>query len=114
MFFLFSASQGRAHPEPPERFLSATFLFWALGYILWDLPYALTNDQSLLSLFGFGGRVAIHLGTFPLSLFIRSVFRPPERWARWFVVATAFGLLVGVGGSTSIGDWLRDRPFDSV
>jgi hypothetical protein len=95
----------------PERFLSAAFLFWALGYLLWDLPYALTDDASQLSLFSFAGRVAIHLGTIALSLFIRSVFRPRARWALWLVFGTALGLLAGAAGSAWVGDWLGDRPF---
>lgn len=100
--------------SPPERFLSAAFLFWALGYMLWDLPYALTDDPWRLSLFGFSGRVAIHLGTISLALFIRSVFRPQEGWAVWLVVGMTLCLVAGVGGSAWIGDWLGDRPFDNV
>jgi hypothetical protein len=96
----------------PERYLSAAFLLWALGYVLWDVPYLLTNDEWLLTRCSFGGRVAINFGTLALALFTRSVFRPQRRWAFWFVVATAFGLIGGVVGSGWAGDWLGERPFD--
>ncbi len=96
----------------PERYLSAAFLLWALGYVLWDVPYALTEDKWLLSRFGFGGRVAVNLGTIALALFIRAVFRPDGHWASWFVAATAVGLLGGVAGSAWEGDWMGERPFE--
>jgi len=96
----------------PERYLSAAFLFWALGYILWDIPAVLTHDAWLLARCAFGGRVAIHLGTIALALFIRAVFRPDSRWALWFVVASAVGLLGGVADSARMGDWLGERPFE--
>jgi hypothetical protein len=98
----------------PERLLSAAFLLWALGYLLWDVPYAFSQDESEIWVFVFASRVAIDLGTIALALFIRSVFRARERWARWLVVASAFGVLAGVAGSAWSGDWLGDRPFDSA
>ena len=96
----------------PERCLSATFLLWALGYVLWDVPSLLTSDEWLLARCSFGGRVAINFGTLALALFIRSVFRPQRRWAFWLVVATGIGLIGGVAASGWEGDWLGERPFD--
>ncbi|HEX9814444.1 MAG TPA: hypothetical protein VGB31_05810 [Myxococcota bacterium] len=96
----------------PERYLSVAFLLWALGYILWDVPYALTENEWILTRFSFGGRVSINLGTIALAMFIRSVFRPESRWALWFVVGIAVGLIAGVAGSGWMGDWLGERPFE--
>jgi len=101
-------------PGLPERYLSAAFLLWMVGYVLWDVPYALTEDEWILAHCGFGGRVAINFGTVALALFIRTVFRPRERWAKYFVLAIAVGLLGGVAGSGWVGDWLGDRTFDNV
>jgi hypothetical protein len=95
----------------PERCLSAAFLLWALGYVLWDVPALLTQDAWLLARCAFGGRVAIHLGTIALALFIRAVFRPDSRWAFWFVIAIAVSLLGGAAESARIGDWMGERPF---
>jgi hypothetical protein len=96
----------------PERCLSAAFLLWALGYILWDVPAVFTEDAQLLAGCAFGGRIAIHLGTIALALFIRAVFRPDSRWALWFVVANAVGMLGGAADSARMGDWLGERPFE--
>jgi len=95
----------------PERCLSAAFLLWALGYILWDVPVVLTQDTWLLARCAFGGRIAIHLGTIALALFIRAVFRPDSRWAFWFVIAIAVSLLGGAANSARMGDWMGERPF---
>jgi hypothetical protein len=95
----------------PEQCLSATFLLWALGYALWDVPLLLTHDSWLLARCAFGGRVAIHLGTIALALFIRAVFRPDSRWALWFVVATAVSLLGGAADSARLGDWRGEHPL---
>lgn len=96
----------------PERYLGAAFLIWAFGYVLWDVPYALTEDERWLAYSGFAGRVAINFGTIALAIFIRSVFRPESRWALGGVGAIAVGLLAGVAGSAWQGDWLGERPFD--
>jgi len=96
----------------PERYLSAAFLLWALGYALWDVPLLLTSDEWLLARCAFGGRVAINLGTLTLALFIRSVFRPQSRWAFWFVFVTGISLIVGITASGWAGDWYGERPFD--
>lgn len=96
----------------PERCLSATFLLWALGYALWDVPGVFTHDAWWLARCAFGGRVAIHFGTIALALFIRAVFRPESRWALWFVVATGVSLLGGAADSARMGDWLGEHPFE--
>ena len=96
----------------PERYLSAAFLLWALGYVLWDVPLLLTSDEWLLARCSFGGRVVVSFGTLALALFIRSVFRPQSRWAFWFVVVTGVSLVGGIAASGWAGDWYGERPFD--
>lgn len=96
----------------PERYLSATFLLWALGYILWDVPGQFIHDSWWLARCAFGGRVAIHFGTIGLALFIRAVFRPENRWALWLVVATGASLLASAAQSAWMGDWRGERPFE--
>jgi hypothetical protein len=105
-----SARSGRG----PERFLSAAFLFWALGYVLYDVPYLLFTDPAILAPFFFGWLVSIQAGTFALALFNRAVFRRDAQWATWLVVATGGGMLAGFAGSAWIGDWTGEHPMDSV
>jgi len=104
--------KGARTRQRPERYLSAAFLLWALGYVLWDVPLLLTSDDWWLARSAFGGRVAINLGTLALALFIRSVFRPQSRWAFWFVAATGISLIGGIAASGWAGDWYGERPFD--
>jgi len=96
----------------PERYLSATFLWWAVGYILWDVPDLLIDDSWWLARCAFGGRLSIHFGTIGLALFIRAVFRPQSRWATWFAIATGASLLGGALQSAWMGDWRGERPFE--
>ncbi len=111
MGFRLRGMAARTHALP-ELYLSATFLFWALGYVLWDAPGLVTQDDWWLARCAFGGRVAIHFGTIGLALFIRAVFRPESRWALWFVVATGLCLLGGAAESARMGDWRGERPFE--
>jgi hypothetical protein len=97
----------------PERFLSASFLLWGLGYALYDLPYALTDDDAVRMRFFLASRVAIDAGTIAFALFTQRVFRSREHWATWLVAGTAVCLIAGVAGSLWVGDWEGIRPLSN-
>jgi len=104
-----AVQSGRA----PERLLSASFLLWSLGYALYDLPYALADDEALRMRFFLASRLAIDAGTVAFALFTRCVFRSRERWATWLVAGTALCLIAGVAGSLWVGDWEGVRPISN-
>jgi hypothetical protein len=84
----------------PEYFLALMFLLWALGYALYDIPYAFTEgDESIAPFFAFTSLLAINLGNVFLALFTRDVFRKEQRWAGWLVVAIVVCLVLGSAGS---------------
>jgi hypothetical protein len=97
----------------PERLLSASFLLWGLGYALYDLPYALLDDDALLMRFFLASRVAIDAGGVTFALFIQRVFRNRDRWAPWLVVGIAVCYIVGLAGSVWVGDWEGVRPLSN-
>ena len=97
----------------PERLLSASFLLWSLGYALYDLPYALADDDAVRMRFFLASRLAIDAGTIVFALFTRRVFRSRERWATWLVTGTAVCLIAGVAGSLWVGDWEGARPLSN-
>jgi putative Ca2+/H+ antiporter (TMEM165/GDT1 family) len=105
--FLLSRQSSRA----PEHFIALTFLLWALGYALFDIPYAFTEaDGSIAPLFAFSSLLAFNLGNVALALFTRDVFRKQQRWALWLVVAIAVCLVLGSAGSAWVGDWEQVNP----
>jgi hypothetical protein len=97
----------------PERLLSASFLLWGLGYALYDVPYALLDDEGLLASFFLASRVAIDAGGITFALFIQRVFRNRARWAPWLVAAIALGYAAGLTGSVWVGDWEGVRPLSN-
>jgi hypothetical protein len=107
---LFSLS--RQTGQAPEYFISLTFLFWALGYALYDIPYAfIEGEESLAPFFSYTSVIAMNLGTISFALFTRNVFRQKERWALWFVVAIGFCLMLGSAGSAWVSDWEQVDPI---
>lgn len=98
--------------QMPEYLISLTFLLWALGYALYDIPYVFTeDDQSVASLFTYTSILAFNLGNVALAMFTKRVFRKQERWAGWLVFAIAVCFALGLVGSAWVGDW---EQFDPV
>jgi hypothetical protein len=107
---LFSLS--RQTGQAPEYFISLTFLFWALGYALYDIPYAfIEGEESLAPFFSYTSVIAMNLGTISFALFTRNVFRQKERWALWLVVAIGFCLVLASIGTAWVGDWEQVDPI---
>jgi hypothetical protein len=105
--FLSSRQTGRA----PEFFISLTFLAWALGCALYDIPYWFTEgDQSVAPFFAYASILAFNLGNVALAMFTREVFRKQQRWAGWLVVAIAVCFVLGLAGSAWVGDWDQLDP----
>jgi putative Ca2+/H+ antiporter (TMEM165/GDT1 family) len=107
---LYRLSRQTAHL--PEYFLALTFLLWALGYALYDIPYAFTEgDESIAPLFSYSSMLTFSLGNVMLALFTKDVFRKQQRWAGWLVVAIAVCLVLGSAGSAWVGDWEQVDPL---
>jgi hypothetical protein len=98
--------------QAPEYFIALTFLLWALGYALFDIPYAFTEgDGSVAPFFAYTSLLAFNLGNVALALFTKDVFRKEQRWAGWLVVAIAVCLVLGSVGSAWVGDWEQVEPL---
>ncbi len=102
----------RRSRQAPEHLIALTFLIWALGYALYDIPYAFVEgDQSVPPQFAYASLLAFGVGNVTLALFNREVFRKGDRWAGWLVVAIAAGLALGSAGSAWVGDWEQIDPL---
>jgi hypothetical protein len=98
--------------QSPERLIAATFLFWALSYLFYDLPYAvLLADELVPDFCSYASLIVLALGNAAFAFFIRAAFRPNARWATWLVAAIVVSLAAGVAGSAWIGDWEGINPF---
>jgi len=107
-FYLLS----RQTRQAPEYLIALAFLVWALGYALYDIPYAFAeDDQSVAPFFAYTSLLAFNLGNVALALFTREVFRKQQRWAGWLVVAIAVCLVWGLAGSAWVGDWEQVDPI---
>jgi len=96
----------------PEYFIALTFLIWALGYALYDIPFALSGgDESVPPFLAYSSLLAFNVGNVVLALFTRVVFRQEQRWALWLVVAIAVCLAWGAAGSAWVGDWEQINPL---
>jgi len=105
-------SLSRQARQSPEYFIALTFLLWALGYALFDIPYAFTEgDESIAPHFAYTSLLAFNLGNITLALFTRNVFRKKQRWSFWLVAAIAVCLVLGAAGSAWVGDWEQADPF---
>ena len=106
--FLLSRQTGQA----PEYFIALTFLFWALGYALYDIPYAFVEaEESIAPYFSYPSMLVFNLGTISFALFTKVVFRKKQRWASWLVGAIVFCLVLGAVGSAWVGDWEQIDPI---
>ncbi len=96
----------------PEFLIAATFLFWALSYPLYDIPYAIVRVEELVpAVCSYASLIVLALGNAAFAFFIRAVFRPDSRWATWLVAAIVISLVAGVAGSAWIGDWEGINPL---
>jgi hypothetical protein len=90
--------------EIPERFLGASFMMFGASGVLYCLPEFEIFIDYQTPLY-FVARVAYLPGSVLIAAFTVRVFRPDDRWARWFVWGVAGLAVAGVGGSALQGDW---------
>jgi hypothetical protein len=104
----------RQSDHAPERYIALTFLLWALGYALYDVPYAFAeSDGSIAPAFSYTSMLALSLGNVSFAFFAKEVFRKQQRWASWLVAAIAICLLLGAAGSAWVGDWEQVDPHSN-
>jgi hypothetical protein len=97
-----------------DSFIGLALLTWALGYALYDIPYALVESDELIPpLFSFTSILAFNLGNVILAMFTQEVFRKRDHWAGWLVVAIAVCLLSGAVGAVWSGDWELIDPLEN-
>ena len=96
--------------EAPERLIGATFLLWSVSYFVWEVPIMLGDESTVMPCF-VAGRLLNIFGIVTFVLFLRLVFRSQERWAWWLVTGVTLSLLIGFGGSISVGDWEGVDPL---
>ena len=107
-FYALSRQTGQA----PEYFIALTFLFWAFGYAIYDIPYVFTGGNGPATpYYAYTSMLAFNLGNVALALFTKEVFRKEQRWAGWLVVAIAVCLVLGSAGSAWVGDWEQVDPL---
>ena len=98
--------------QPSKRLIGLALLIWALGYALYDIPYAFTESGELVSpFFSYASMLVFNLGNVVFAMFTQEVFRKHERWAGWLVVAIAICQLLGSAGSALVGDWEQTDPL---
>ncbi len=98
--------------QTPDRLLSVTFVFWALNYLVYDIPLAFFHEDALVPLpFTLISMFSLYLATIVFVFFTRAVFRNRERWALWLIAGTVGCLIVGVAGSAWVGDWSGEYPL---
>ncbi len=89
----------------PERLLSSMFVASGVSYILYVVPLAI-SFEALWTPFNFAGRVTYLPAPVLIALFTREVFRRRSRLSTCMVYLTSVLLVVGVGGSAMVGDWV--------
>jgi hypothetical protein len=98
-----------------DSYIGLALLTWALGYALYDIPYAfVASDETIPPLFSFTSILAVNLGNVFLAMFTQEVFRKHEYWAGWLVVAIAVCLLMGAAGAVWSGDWELVDPLENL
>jgi len=98
-----------------DSYMGLALLTWALGYALYDVPYALAaSDELIPPLFAYTSILAFNLGNVFLAMFTQEVFRKREYWAGWLVVAIATCLLMGAAGAAWAGDWELIDPVENL
>jgi len=98
-----------------DSYIGLALLTWALGYALYDIPYALVESDELIPpLFSYSSILALSLGNVFLAMFTQEVFRKHEHWAGWLVVGIAACLLMGAAGSVWVDDWDQVDPLANL
>jgi hypothetical protein len=107
--------RSRRSVQLSDSFIGLALLTWALGYALYDIPYALVAPGGLIPpLFSYTSILAFNLGNVFLAMFTQEVFRKHEYWAGWLVVAIATCLLMGAAGAVWAGDWEQVDPLENL
>jgi hypothetical protein len=97
-----------------DSYIGLALLTWALGYALYDIPYAFAEPDELIPpLFSFSSMLAFNLGNVFLAMFTQELFRKHDHWAGWLVVAIAVCLLLGAAGAVWSGDWEQVDPLEN-
>jgi hypothetical protein len=97
-----------------DSFIGLALLTWALGYALYDIPYAFVESDELIPpFFSFTSILAFNLGNVILAMFTQEVFRKRDHWAGWLVVTIAACLLLGAVGAVWSGDWELIDPLEN-
>ncbi len=98
--------------QRPEFLIAATFLFWVLSYLFYDIPYAFVLADELVPAFcSYAALITLGVANVAFAFFIRSVFRPDARWATGLVAAIVGSIVAGVAGSAWVGDWEGIHPL---
>jgi len=106
---LYALSRGTR--QAPERLIALTFLFWALCYALYDIPYLWNGlEESVPAFFAYTSLLAFDLVNVFFALFTREVFRKHTRWADGLVAAIALSMHAGAAGTAWVGDWEQVNP----
>ncbi len=106
--------RSRRSVELSDNFIGLALLTWALGYALYDIPYAFVESDELIPpFFSYTSMLVFGLGNVVLAMFTQEVFRRNENWAGWLVVAIAVCVLLGSAGSAWTGDWEQVDPFEN-
>lgn len=102
----------RQSRQIPDRLLSVTLLSWGLSYLVYD-AFVVFADRGAQPppWISFSAVFVMYLGSIAFAFFTRSVFRRREAWARWLVAAILIGLVAGLAGSLSLGDWTGCDPI---
>jgi len=100
--------------EFSEQIFGFAMLIWAIGYAIYDIPYAFTEPgESIPPLLAYTSALAFNLGNLTLAVYAKDVFRKRENWAGWGVVALALCALLGATGSAWVGDWEQVEPLQN-
>jgi hypothetical protein len=98
-----------------DSFMGLALLTWALGYALYDIPYALVESEELVPpFFSYSSILALSLGNVVLAMFTQEVFRKREHWAGWLVVGFAACMLLGSAGTVWSDDWDQVNPISNL
>jgi len=87
-----------------ERLLGIYLTLAGISYGFYTIPL-MGDVGSLFTPLTFAGRVVYAISIYFMLEFTRSVFRSSEAWAGWLICALMLCLALGVGISSSQGNW---------